>query len=76
MGDIFGLVYLAKKLDESLTVIDFQFSHGRDSVADAVLGDALELVLLPFLPDGLDPQEGPAGELVDLVPATKQGVLE
>ena len=51
-----------------LTVVNFELRCRRDGVADAVLRDALELVLLPLLPDRLDPQEGPAGKLVDLVP--------
>ena len=54
------------------TVVDVQLCHGRDGVTHAVLRDALELVVFPFLSNRLDAKQGAARKLVDLVPGEEE----
>ena len=54
------------------TVVDVQLCHGRDGVTHAVLCDALELVVFPFLSNRLDAKQGAARKLVDLVPGEEE----
>ena len=55
-----------------LTVVNFELRRRRDGVADAVLRDALELVVFPFLSNRLDAKQGAARKLVDLVPGEEE----